>query len=123
MSTFDSLAAKIPEVDAAFREAIGKSVLEDMPEAYREKLEQALRDMTYFSASAMTGDATAAGELSIVKARIMLWTWAGVEHARQAMLAALKLWIYEAAAVLGELAVDAVALGLKALIESGLEDL
>lgn len=123
MSALDSLTLQIPSVDVALREAIGRASLEDMPNEYRTRLEASLRELTKRAAEAMTGDSRAVQELTILKARIMLWTWAGAEHARQAMIAALKLWIYEAAAVLGELAVDAVALGLKALVESGLEDL
>lgn len=97
--------------------------LAEVSEEYRGLLEMALEDGAEQLAKAAAGDRVAVNELAIIKTRIMLWSWAGAERARQEFVQLLKQWLYEATKELAELAFKVFEAGLRALVESGLEEL
>lgn len=93
---------------------------DSVPEDYREKILAAGSEASQLLAAAATGDEEAVQELRILQARIALWSWAGAEASRRAMVEALKAWLSEAAKVFGELALEVVELGLRSLVTAGL---
>jgi hypothetical protein len=96
---------------------------DSIPEEYRERLLAAGSEGAELLAAAATGDEGAVQELRILRARITLWSWAGAEAARRAMVEAWKAWLSEAASVVGELALEVVEAGAKALLTAGLSEL
>lgn len=96
---------------------------EGMSERYRERLLEVGAEGAVLLAAAATGDADAVGELKILRTTMLLWSWAGAESARRAVVAAWTTWLKEAALTVGELALEVVEAGVKALAAAGLSEL
>ncbi|UCC74035.1 MAG: hypothetical protein JSV86_05610 [Gemmatimonadota bacterium] len=97
--------------------------LTEVSEEYRGLLEMALEDGAEQLAKAAAGDKEAVDELAVIRARVMLWSWAGAERARQEFVTLLKQWLYEATKELADIAMAVFELGLRALVDAGLEEL
>jgi len=115
------LLAQIGGVDRAL--AAASKALPPLHRDHQDKLREALRDGAGWLAMAATGDAQAIEELRVVKARVLLWGWAGAEQARQAWVTALREWLSRAVEALAEAGAAVLELGLKALVEAGLNQL
>ena len=90
---------------------------------YAEKLKQAMADGAKWLALATGGDREAVDELAAVKARVLLWGWAGKEAARKAWVTALRAWLRQAVEQLADLSVMFLELGLRAMLDAGLNEL
>ena len=121
--TRELLLAQLGGVDRALKAALKDFPIPSLARDYQDKLRDALRDGAGWLAMAATGDTQAVEELKIVKARVLLWSWAGAEQARQAWVAALRTWLSEAVEVLEHLGAAVLELGLRALVEAGLNQL
>jgi hypothetical protein len=117
----DVLLSKVLNVEATLQDLADDGLLEGIGPIYRERLLLAAAEGAEQLALASTGDEQATEELKLIAARIALWTYAGAEHARQALVRAWRKWLFEATEALAELAIPILELGFKALVESGLQ--
>ena len=114
------LAREIPDdLEAAFHDL--RMDLDEVEGEYRSQILAAAKEAAELLAAAATGDGEAVEELKVVRATLMLWTWANAESQRKAFVSALHAWLRRAASTFGELAMEVVEAGVMALVRSGLQ--
>lgn len=118
----DRLLFLAREYSDDLREVIGDVQWDQIPEPYRTNMIKAGEELAEVLAAGATGEDVVA-DLRVIKARLMLWTWAGAEYSRAVFVQAIKAWLMRAAQAVGDLALEVIELGMKSLVESGLSSL
>ena len=114
------LAREIPDdLEDAFHDL--NMDLDEVDGEYRPQILAAAKEAAELLAAAATGDGEAVEELKLVRATLMLWTWANAERQRRAFVSALHVWLRRAASTFGDLFMEVVEAGVMALVRSGLQ--